>query len=76
MEMEIVKEELKIPSEYLKLTDGRICATVHRSWLNSLSGLGSLNFIKHERFSAEEIPSLELLGTNWLQIYIKVCVLL
>ncbi|XP_043478579.1 WD repeat-containing protein 81 isoform X1 [Leptopilina heterotoma] len=72
MEMEIVKEELKIPSEYLKLTDGRICATVHRSWLTSLSSLGSLNFIKHERFSAEEIPSLELLGTNWLQIYIKV----
>lgn len=73
--MEIVKEELNVPSEYLKLTDGRICATVHRSWLTNFSNLGSLNFIKHERLSAEEIaaqPSLELLGTNWLHIYIKV----
>ena len=76
--MEIVKKELEVPLEYLKCTDGRIRATVHRSWLASFSSVGSLNFIKHERLSSDEIaaqPSPEQLGSKWLQIYIRVGIL-
>ena len=73
--MEIVKKELEVPFEYLKYTDGRICATIHRSWLASFWNIGTLKFIKHERLSPDEIaaqPSLDQLGSNWVQIYIKV----
>lgn len=79
--MERVESELKIPSKYLHLIDGRICATVKRSWLSSLLTAGPIHFVLHDRLSAEEIvaqPSEEELGCGWMRIYIKVfkkCVL-
>lgn len=75
--MEIVKQELEVPVEYLKCTDGRISAIVHRRWLASFSSVGFVQFIKHERLSSDEIaaqPSTEQLGSNWLQIYITVSI--
>ncbi|XP_024940811.1 WD repeat-containing protein 81 isoform X1 [Cephus cinctus] len=73
--MDIIEQELDIPAKYMRMKDGRICAAVHRSWLTSLTTIGPVSFIKHERLSSEEIaanPSLEELGSSWLKVYIKV----
>ncbi|XP_015112635.1 WD repeat-containing protein 81 [Diachasma alloeum] len=73
--MDFLQSELHIPRKYLLTIDGRIHATVHKNWLSSLQNIGRIDFILHERLSADEIiaqPSLDELGPNWTRIYVKV----
>ncbi|XP_012271858.1 WD repeat-containing protein 81 [Orussus abietinus] len=73
--MEVIVKELDIPREYVRLVDGRITLTIHRSWIRNLLTAGSLAFVKHDRFTVDEIaaqPSLEELGSGWERVYAKV----
>lgn len=75
--MEILNSQLEIPEKYMELSDGKICATVHRNWLANLWTVGPVQFLTHDRLSMDEIaarPSLEDLGPNWTRIYIRVSV--
>ena len=73
--VEILKKELKIPDKYFTYTEEKICATIHKQWLNSFINLNTVDFITHEHLNPDEIaaqPSLEELGTGWSKVYIKV----
>ncbi|XP_046619150.1 WD repeat-containing protein 81 isoform X1 [Neodiprion virginianus] len=73
--MDILHEQLGIPKKYIRLLNGRISITVHRSWLANLLSVGSVTFITHDQLSADVIaaqPSLDELGSNWLRIYAQV----
>ncbi|XP_043283452.1 WD repeat-containing protein 81 [Venturia canescens] len=73
--MEILNAQFGIPTKYMELSDGKICATVHKNWLANLWTIGPIQFLIHERLSMDEIaarPSLEDLGPNWTRIYIRV----
>ncbi|XP_076248923.1 WD repeat domain 81 isoform X2 [Calliopsis andreniformis] len=73
--MDIIKKELCIPEKYIKITDGRICLTVHKNWLNSLFTIGPISFINHDRLTEDEIaaePMLEELGYDWTRVYVKI----
>ncbi|XP_043262168.1 WD repeat-containing protein 81 [Colletes gigas] len=73
--MDVIKKELLAPAKYMKVTDGRICLTVHKNWMTSLLTLGPILFINHERLTEDEIaaqPLLEELGPNWIRVYAKV----
>ncbi|KAK0085374.1 hypothetical protein PV325_005325 [Microctonus aethiopoides] len=73
--MDIVNVELNVPIKYMQMIDGRISISVHKNYLSSLLNIGPINFIAHDRLSIDEIaakPTLEELGSNWTQVYIKV----
>ncbi|CAK9833039.1 WD repeat-containing protein 81 [Anthophora retusa] len=73
--MDIITKELFVPVKYIKVTDDRICLTVHKNWLTNLLTIGPISFISHERLTEDEIaahPMLEELGSDWIRIYIKI----
>lgn len=73
--MDVLKNELRIPEKYLLCTEEKICATVHKKWLTGFLNLNPINFINHDQFSPDEMaaqPSLDELGIEWSRIYIKV----
>ncbi|XP_053982258.1 WD repeat-containing protein 81 isoform X2 [Hylaeus volcanicus] len=73
--MDIIKKELLVPAKHIKVTDDRICLTVHKNWLTGLLTIGPISFINHERLTEDEIaaqPLLEELGSNWIKVYVKI----
>ncbi|KZC07324.1 putative inactive serine/threonine-protein kinase lvsG, partial [Dufourea novaeangliae] len=73
--MDVIKKDLLVPAKYIKITDGQICLTVHKSWLTSLLTIGPISFINHDKLTEDEIaaqPMLEELGSNWIRVYVKV----
>nr|XP_033329625.1 WD repeat-containing protein 81 isoform X1 [Megalopta genalis] len=73
--METIRKDLLVPAKYMKVTDERICLTVHKNWLTSLHTIGPISFNYHDRLTEDEIaaqPAVEELGSNWIRVYVKV----
>ncbi|XP_014234232.1 WD repeat-containing protein 81 isoform X1 [Trichogramma pretiosum] len=73
--MNTLNEELKIPEKYLKWTEDKILAIVHKKWVAGFLNLSPVDFITHNQLDSDEIaagPSLDELGPDWTRVYIKI----
>lgn len=73
--MDVLHEQLGVPKKYMRLTNGRISITAHRSWLANLLTVGPVTFVTHDQLSSDEIaaqPSLEELRSSWIRVFARV----